>query len=936
MEEARKQLIPLIWVLFIIFVLFLKPLLFHQSFQDPSAFHYDLLWGVPTALQVIGDLFGTGHPHFWFSQQNMGTPVMGVHVGAILHPLVLLLFHFQTGSSTSLMALCNMELLAVFSFLLFRRIGASGWASGSAALLVGFCGFIPWVNAFYPVTNPLPWIMCWIWTSIEINERPRFNMFAWNALSVFFMLISGDAQIIVLSTYFLPLWFLLYVFKRKDHSKTVARSMAVLTCGAAAAWVLASVQMIPSILFFSKAVTVRTPVLADYLNTYPPAHHTLLAGAGLFTRLFHNLFLPFSVPLLVLCAIFRRRQNPAVFASMVLGGIVLILVLGGRYGLGAIPFHLPLLKSFIRHYKLGIALQAPFLIVAAIGFDEFVDLLKNKSRRWEVFGLVCLALTFLIVRSPAFVALMAAISAYLIFAVYKSRMRYIAAAIFALIALDLASFAWKTPYPLKIPDFDPVYEKYVKKAAPHHRVQGMYPWTARAGTELDQPQPVHGTGYSNESSIDSWIQYPLTNHAYFLAAICPEVANIEDGVFANVDFSTCFKSTDFVNEKNRDLVNLAAIRYLFLQDFAIQEADLYPLLSDPRYLANPARPKPYGPFSRLPRGTYKRKEVKAAFGVERPVLEADRPGAFTYNSDIEAGTVLESVMAWRPWSLEHSNPEERAFKSNRDEVKKSSSKIFWGTLTCETGGRVRLLQARAAGPSSGSVKTKSPLMTTTEETVKLRFSYLPLEETSLTTGPHSETADRAVFYWVDPSLWDRSNTIKYREGERLMVFENTESMGRTRIVHRSSRVPENEKAMKIMRSSNYDPKTETIVMHPQAPLLKGPSPLAGESSKIVEQFQDEVTVLAKLRERGYLILADTYYPGWRAYNREGEELRIHRSDLNLRAVLLPAGNHIIRFIFLPIQVRAGVFVTLSSFFFLFAAAVVRRLLKTGKGSHHTL
>ncbi len=926
MQETRKHLIALCWVMLIIFVLFIKPLFLHLSFQDPSAFHYDLLWGLPSILGAIGDLFKTGHPHLWSINQNMGTPLVGLYLPTVLHPLVLMFFYFSMGTTTALLALVNMELLAVFTYLAFRKSGASDFGSASAIFLAVFSGFIPWINAIYPIATPLPWIMCWIWTCMEINDRPRLSMFAWNSVAVFFILISGDAQLVVLSAYLLPCWFLIYSLKSRYPLRTVGRSLMVLSGGAAAAWILSSVQIIPAILFFSKAVTVRTPVLGEYLNTYPPAHHTLLAGAGLFTRLFHNLFLPFSVPLLVLCAIFRRRQNPAVFASMVLGGVVLALALGGKYGLGAIPFHLPLLKSFIRHYKLGIALQAPFLIVAAIGFDEFVDLLKNKSRRWEVFGLVCLALTLVVVRSLAFAALMAVISAYVIFAVYKSRMRYVAAAIFALIALDLMSFAWKTPYPLKIPDFDPVYEKYVKKADPHHRVQGMYPWTARAGSELDQPQPVHGTGYSGEASIDSWIQYPLTNHAYFLAAICPEVADIEDGVFANVDFSTCFKSTDFVNKKNRDLVNLAAIRYFFLQDFALQETDLYPLLSDPRYLANPARPKPYGPFSRLPRGTYKRKEVKAAFGVERPVLEADRPGAFTYQSVIKAGTVLESVMAWRPWSLEHPNPKKKAVKLDSQGTKKSSAEIFWGTLTCETGGGVRLLQARAASPSSGSVKTKVPLMTTTKETAKLRFSYLPLDS-SQRTGSHNETADRAVFYWVDPRLWDRSNTIKYREGERLIVFENTESMGRTRIVHRSSRVPENEKAMKIMRSSKYDPKTETIFMDPQAPLLKGPEPLAKESSEIVEQFQDETVVKAELQERGLLVLADTFYPGWRAFDEHGKEHMIWRADLNLRAVFLPAGSHKVRFVFNPWDIRVGLFATLSAFLFLLASLLVRIILQ---------
>ncbi|MFO8058142.1 MAG: hypothetical protein R6V10_12665 [bacterium] len=728
---------------------------------------------------------------------------------------------------------------------------------------------------------------------------------------------------IVLSAYLLPAWLLLYVLKARYPIKTIARSLAILCAAAAAAWIMSSCQIIPAMLFFDKAVTTRTPELAEYLNTYPRPHEILLAGAGLFTRTFRSLFLPFSLLLLVLCGLFRKRRNPAVFASLVLGGLALIMVIGGRWGLGSIPFSLPMLKSFIRHYRLGLALQAPLLIIAAVGFDELILCLQEPSRRWKILGLLCLALTLPMAGSIAFAALLAAVSAYVVFAVYRKRTNYLALAVFALIALDLAGFAWKTPYPLNLPDYDPVYEKYVEKLGHKGRVQGMYPWTARAGSKFDHPLPVHGTGYKGESSIESWFQYPLTNHAYFLAAICPEVAEISGGVFSNLDFSTCFKSTDFVNESNRDLVNLAAIRYFFLQDFALEEADLYPLLSDPRYLANPARPGAFQPFKRLPQGTYKLKEVKKTFGSSRPVLEASKPGLFTYERTVEPQTVLETYLAWLPRSLattakEKCRPDRKTGNALHPRAKSGS----WGILTYEAQGSLQLLQARAADAGSkGRIKTKGALLPSSEQKAKLQFIHFPA------TGPGKE----AVFYWIDPRLWNHANSIKYREGKRVMVYENFESMGRTRIVHQARRAPNNEKALEMMRSSEYNPSAETIVMSGRAPLLEGPAPYREEHSRIVEQFQDEVVVKANLSKKGYLVLADTYYPGWRAYNEEGEELVIHRADLNLKAVFLSEGTSTVRFVFQPVHVRVGIFVTISSLLFLVMAVSIRGLIKRKKG-----
>ncbi|MFO8056029.1 MAG: hypothetical protein R6V10_01885, partial [bacterium] len=284
MEKSAKHVSPLLWVFSIIFVFFIKPLFLNVSFQDPANFHYDLMWGIPTLVNIVSSFYDTAHTPFWYIHQNMGVPIAGWYLPAIFHPLVLLFGGFKVGTTTALLSFFNMELLALFSFLVFRRAGASEWGSAAAALLAAISGFIPWLNAVYEIANALPWIMCWLWTCMEINDRPRLSFFAGNAVAVFFLLISGDAQLVVLSAYLLPAWLLLYVLKARYPIKTIARSLAILCAAAAAAWIMSSCQIIPALLFFDKAVTTRTPELAEYLNTYPRVHEILLAGGGLFTR----------------------------------------------------------------------------------------------------------------------------------------------------------------------------------------------------------------------------------------------------------------------------------------------------------------------------------------------------------------------------------------------------------------------------------------------------------------------------------------------------------------------------------------------------------------------------------------------------------------------------------------------------------------------------
>lgn len=59
---------------------------------------------------------------------------------------------------------------------------------------------------------------------------------------------------------------------------------------------------------------------------------------------------------------------------------------------------------------------------------------------------------------------------------------------------------------------------------------------------------------------------------------------------------------------------------------------------------------------------------------------------------------------------------------------------------------------------------------------------------------------------------------------------------------------------------------------------------------------------------GYLVLADTFYPGWEALV-DGAEAPIVRANTMFRAVPLTAGRHEVEFLFRPGSVRSGAMVS---------------------------
>lgn len=89
-----------------------------------------------------------------------------------------------------------------------------------------------------------------------------------------------------------------------------------------------------------------------------------------------------------------------------------------------------------------------------------------------------------------------------------------------------------------------------------------------------------------------------------------------------------------------------------------------------------------------------------------------------------------------------------------------------------------------------------------------------------------------------------------------------------------------------------------------------------QPATVTSYTPNEVFIDLELEEPGFLVLADSYFPGWKAFRRpqgagesEEQELEIHRADGNFRAVSLPAGRWTVRFKYSPMSFKLGLFVS---------------------------
>lgn len=139
----------------------------------------------------------------------------------------------------------------------------------------------------------------------------------------------------------------------------------------------------------------------------------------------------------------------------------------------------------------------------------------------------------------------------------------------------------------------------------------------------------------------------------------------------------------------------------------------------------------------------------------------------------------------------------------------------------------------------------------------------------------------------------------------INVYKNVNAFPRAWIVHRVEPAGSAAQVLQRMRDPAFDGRT-AAVMTGSPPALETCS--GDEPARILWRSDNTVVIDARLACRGMLILADTWYPGWKA-EVDGRAVPIAQPFNALRGVVVNGGAHRVVFKYRPASALVGAFLS---------------------------
>jgi len=151
---------------------------------------------------------------------------------------------------------------------------------------------------------------------------------------------------------------------------------------------------------------------------------------------------------------------------------------------------------------------------------------------------------------------------------------------------------------------------------------------------------------------------------------------------------------------------------------------------------------------------------------------------------------------------------------------------------------------------------------------------------------------------------DKRLELAYTD-EQVNVYRNNESLPRAFFLSNYKVISNGQEALDFLRSKDFNPMDVVVLNEEPASFEnRADSQHNNASVEIKDYSPNKVILNINTPSSGMLVLSDTFYPGWKAYV-DREETEIMKANTVMRAVIIPKGKHLVKFVYDPVPFNNG-------------------------------
>jgi uncharacterized membrane protein YfhO len=151
---------------------------------------------------------------------------------------------------------------------------------------------------------------------------------------------------------------------------------------------------------------------------------------------------------------------------------------------------------------------------------------------------------------------------------------------------------------------------------------------------------------------------------------------------------------------------------------------------------------------------------------------------------------------------------------------------------------------------------------------------------------------------------DKRVKVVYSD-EQVKVYKNNHSLPRAFFLSDYEVISDGQEALDFLRSKDFNPMDVVVLNEEPAGFENRPDSQHNNASVEIKDYSPNKVILSiNTPSRGILVLSDTFYPGWKAYVDQ-EETEIMKANTVMRAVVMPGGKHLVKFVYDPVPFNFG-------------------------------